>query len=114
LPSIAPGVGRIAKPVSGTVRIRIPVMLSVSSTVAVSARYTTVSRPPTANARTGIDYVAKSGTVRFAPGQTLAYVTVRVRANPAVVSHDLFVVEFSHLSQATLGGFYGLGVGVIT
>jgi hypothetical protein len=112
IPTILPGLGKIAKPARGTVTMRIPVTLDTAGTVAVSVRYTTASAPPSANARSSVDYVGKSGVLTFAPGQTRLYITVTIRAHNRPVPNDVFIIRFSHPSHAVLGG-YGIGVGVI-
>jgi hypothetical protein len=113
-PTIVPGVGTATKPGSGTVTMHIPVVLSAASATTTTVQYTTVSSPPTVNARPGVDYNQISGTVTFAAGQTTAVVNVTVRAHDASVRNDVFLVSFSHPTRATLGGYYGLGVGVIS
>jgi polysaccharide biosynthesis protein PslG len=112
LPSIVGGVGSIAKPVKGTATLRIPVSLSARSAVAVSVHYMTVSIPPGLNARSGVDYVGKAGTLTFAPGQTRVFVSITVLAHNRRIKNDMFIVRFAQPSHATLGG-YGFGLGVI-
>jgi hypothetical protein len=112
-PSIVPGVGTLAKPRTGTATMLIPVTLDRPSPVSVSVRFTTKSFPPTVNARRGVDYVKRSGSLVFAPGQRVAYVDVTIRANPANVPNDVFLVVFSRPLQANLGGYFGLGLGFI-
>ena len=112
IPQIAAGVGTVAKPAYGTVTMRIPVSLDVRSAVAVSVRYKTVSAPPTANARSSVDYIGTSGTLTFAPGQTRRYITVTIRAHNRHVPNDLFVVRFGAPTHGVLTG-YGIGLGVI-
>jgi polysaccharide biosynthesis protein PslG len=109
---IVPGVGKVAKPARGTVTMRIPVTLDIRSSVAVTVHYTTASLPPTANARSGVDYVGKAGVLTFAPGQTRLDITVTVRAHSRRIPNDRFIVRFSDPSHAVLGG-YGIAIGVI-
>jgi hypothetical protein len=112
-PNIVPGVGSVAKPQSGTVTMRIPVVLDAPSAGTVSVEYTTASFPPSVNARPGVDYESTSGLLAFVPGQTVAYLEVTIRANPDPVANDMFLVVFSNPRQAHLGGYFGLGIGVI-
>jgi hypothetical protein len=114
VPAIVPGVGVVTKPATGTVTMRIPLTLDAASSLPTSVSYTTMSAPPDVNARAGVDYTTTSGSVTFAPGQIAASINVPVLANPAPVANDLFFVVFSNPQGATLGGFYGLGIGVIT
>ena len=55
----------------------------------------------------------RSGSLVFAPGQRVAYIDVTIRANPATVPNDVFLVVFSRPLQANMGGYHGLGLGVI-
>src|SRR5262249_16956274 len=64
-------------------------------------------------AKPGADYVAVSGTVTFAPGQTTATVPVTVNGDVLDEYDELFLVAFTNPTNATIGGFYGLGFGQI-
>ena len=52
----------------------------------------------------GVDYVAISGTLTFAPGQTQATVTVTILADPLSTADLTFLVNLSNPVNATLGG----------
>ena len=55
-----------------------------------------------------------SGVLTFAPGETVAYITVTVHGGGRNwVIYRAFVVLFSNPRGARMGGFYGLGLGVI-
>ena len=111
---IVPGIGTVTRPRSGTVRIRIPVRLDAPASTAVTVRYRTVSFPPMIAARPGIDYEPASGVVTFAPGDTLAFVRVKVLGGTRTAApHVDFVVIFGDPHGARMGGYYGLGLGVI-
>jgi hypothetical protein len=114
LPSVQPGVGRRGAPRSGTATLRVPVTLDQPSRSTVTVRYMTLSAPPKVNARPGVDYDARSGTLTFAPGQTRAAVAITIRAAHGHVANDVFLVRFHDPTHAVLGGLYGLGIGVIT
>jgi hypothetical protein len=114
IPSVTPGAGTQVAPYSGTATLHVPVTLDQPSRNAVSVAYTTLSLPPNVNARAGVDYDARSGTVTFAPGQTRADVAITIRAAHGAVSHDIFFVRFHDPTNAVLGGYFGLGIGVIT
>jgi hypothetical protein len=110
--TIVPGVGAHARPSSGQAVVRVPVTLDRATPATVSVHYATASAPPAVNARPGIDYTARSGTLVFAPGQRTAYVDVTIlAASPR--SNDVFFVVFSDPSGANLGGYLGLGLGAI-
>ena len=87
--------------------------LDRASSSTVSVRYATRSSPPAINARPGVDYTRGSGIVVFAPGHTLAWVDVTIRA-AAAQRNDLFLVAFTRPAGATVGGYYGFGLGVIS
>ncbi len=112
-PSVEPGIGVVTKPATGTVTMQIPVSLSAPSTATVTVGYQTASYPPSVNARPGIDYVLTRGTLRFSPGQTRASIPVTVNARRRTRPNDVFFVLFDPPTNANLGGFYGIGVGVI-
>jgi hypothetical protein len=67
-----------------------------------------------AAAERGVDYDAAGGTVTYAPGQPEATATITIHGDLAIEPDDLVVVAFHSPSGARLGGFYGLGFGVIT
>ena len=54
------------------------------------------------------DYGAASGTVTFAPGQTMASVPITVLGN-STGADELIVVSFTNPTNAVMGGFWGLG-----
>ena len=82
--TVVPGSGIVAAPTSGTADLAVSVTLTNPSTVAITVQWTTLFVPgnPTdpwlgPQAPTS-DYVASSGTVTFAPGQTTAEVHIPV------------------------------------
>jgi hypothetical protein len=60
----------------------------------------------------GKDYVATSGTVTFAPGQTQATITVTVLADSSATTDLFFDVDLSNPVNNVLGG-NGVGKGTI-
>ena len=62
----------------------------------------------------GTDYVPASGTVTFAPGETSKTVPVTVKGDTTAETDEYIVVSFTHPTNARMGGFWGLGFGVIT
>ena len=59
------------------------------------------------------DYVAGSGTVSFAPGETAKSVSISVHGDTLVEPDESVIVSFHDTTNATIGGFYGLGIGTI-
>lgn len=57
------------------------------------------------------DYIATSGTLTFAPGQTRQTVTVRVRGDTRIEPNETFRVLLSNPTNATIAD--GVGVGTI-
>ncbi len=110
LPRIVPRTGSIVEGNSGTKVLQIPVVLSAPSGLTVTASWSTVSDSAVAPD----DFVAASGTVSFAPGETSKSVAVTVKGDTLVEGDEQFVVAFSNPSNATLGGWFGLGFGFIT
>ena len=55
-----------------------------------------------------------SGTVTFAPGQTSQTVAVSVKGDTLNEANEQFLVSFTSPTNATIGGFYGLGPVTIT
>ncbi len=116
-PTVVPGA---AAPVvepdgSGTVTMSIPIDLSGPYGQTVSVDWLTVDvpgNPVVASAADG-DYVAASGTVVFAPGQTEAFVTVTVNGDSLPEPDEVVVIATGNPVHATIGGFYGLGFGQI-
>ncbi len=90
---------------SGTTPFVFMVTLSATSTAAVTVSYTTTDGTATA----GTDYVAKSGTLTFNPGQTTQTITVNVNGDTAVEPTKMFFVDLSGPSNATIAVRRGTG-----
>jgi hypothetical protein len=60
------------------------------------------------------DFTMASGTVSFAPGETQSSVPVSVVGDQIDEPDEYVVVSFSNPTNAKIGGFWGLGFGVIT
>lgn len=84
------------------------ITLSAASTLPVTISYTTANGTAVA----GRDYVASSGTVTFAPGQTQTTVTVTVLADPLASTDLTFYVNVSNPLNSVLGGS-GIGTATI-
>ena len=107
---ITPGTASIAEGNTGTKVLNIPVTLSESSTQTVSAHWQTANNTAT----TPADYVAASGTVTFAPGQTSKTVPVTIKGDALDEANENFLVAFSAPVNGVIGGSFGLGSGTIT
>jgi hypothetical protein len=83
---------------SGTTDAVFTVSLSDSSGLPVSVDYATTNGTAVA----GSDYVAVSGTLNFAPGETSKLVTVRVNGDRLVESDESFTVQLSNATGATI------------
>jgi hypothetical protein len=96
---------------SGTTLAEVPVTLSAPSPVAVTATWTAVSPGPgNPEWATADDFGPASGTVTFAPGETAKTVSVPVVGDTTVEADELVAVRFANPTNATLGGFWGLGL----
>jgi len=110
-PTILPGSGSVIEGNSGTANLRVPVTLSIASTLTVTAHWTTVFDPtaPGDQADPATDYTPASGTVTFAPGQTARTVTISVNGDNLVEPDEDIVVQLSNPTNATIGGVSGRG-----
>jgi large repetitive protein len=92
---------------TGTSSASFAVSLSAPSGRAVTVDYVTVD--DTADA--GSDYVNASGTLIFAPGVTVQYITVLVTGDLVAEPSETFVVSLTNPANAVIAD--GLGVGSI-
>jgi alpha-tubulin suppressor-like RCC1 family protein len=100
----------------GTATMALPVTLDRPSSETVEVPWRTIfesSWDETLRADPDVDYVATSGTVVFAPGDTTATVSVEILGDLDPETVELLVVSFTKPANAELGGFYGLGFGAI-
>ncbi len=111
-----PGAAAVAEGNSGTRVVQVPLTLSSAYGLPVTVQWTTehVASAPAGQADPGTDYVAASGTVTFAPGETSKTVPVTVKGDTTTETDEYIVVAFAHPTNARMGGFWGLGFGVIT
>jgi trimeric autotransporter adhesin len=117
-PAVIPGNAIVAAPISGTSHLQVTVSLNVASpfdttvpwyTLRVAGSPTLLGLPQAPIT----DYIPISGTVVIPAGQTTATIDIPVLADSA--SGDEFVVvSFHNPINALMGGFYGLGFGIIT
>ena len=106
---VVPGSGSVVEGNAGTKTLQVPVSLSTASSLPVRVTWTTGN----STARAPSDYVARSGTVTFAPGETSKSVSVTIKGDTLVEPDELFLVGFWNATNAKVGGFYGLGFGTI-
>lgn len=118
-PVVAPGVGSIVEGDSGSAVLTIPVTLSGRFDDVVTIDWTTLDTGARGIAASGIDYLADSGSVSFAPGATEQFVEIEVFGDlidePDLLYGEWLLVAFSNpSSSATLDlSQFGLGIGVI-
>jgi hypothetical protein len=115
-PAVVPGTASVLEGNSGTTDLQVPVTLSQPSPETVTAQWRTVfvSGAGGNQADPASDYSPASGTVTFVPGSTTANVMIAVSGDTLVEPDEYIVVQFGSATNATIGGFYGLGQGVIT
>ena len=99
LPSASIGNASAVEGDAGTTPVSVTVTLSSAAAGPVTVGYTTVDSSATAPD----DYVAASGTVSFAPGDTSETITVLVEGDLVSESPEQFLVKLTTASNATLG-----------
>ncbi len=117
LPTAVPGLGEVVAPApGGTAKLRIPLRLSAPSASPVRVHWATEVVAGTASApepqAPATDYRSAHGVLVFAPGKTFADATIDVTGD-AAGQFEYLAVQFSHPTDATVGGFAGLGFGLI-
>ena len=110
-PVVVPGGAGLVEGNTGTRTLQVPVTLSVPSAVPVTAQWSTYDG--SAQPAVGVDYTSASGTVTFAPGETTKAVPVAVRGDRIDEPDEWLAIVFSGATNATIGGFYGIGFGII-
>jgi len=108
-PNLRPGLGTVAEGDDGSVTLLLPVELSGPSGGVVTAEWAT----RLFGAATTDDFVERSGTVTFAPGQTEATVSVTVKGDTVEEGDEYFGTAFRNATNAHIGGWLGLGFGHI-
>lgn len=103
---IAPGSTSVVEGDANVVFMEFPVRLSQASVAPVSVTYATEDN----SARAGIDYLPVSGTVTFAPGQTLQIVKVPVLGNILPQGSRAFYLKLSNAQQGYLVTDYAQGI----
>lgn len=112
-PTFVPYIGHVVEPDAGTIVMEVPVLLDRVTTRDVVADFRTQSVAPYFVASVPNDYLAATGTVTIPAGSRTATIRVTVQGDVhPEPGGDLFMVTFSNLRNATLGG-YGIAVGYI-
>ncbi len=109
LPVVLPGVVNVTETDTVARVANVPVSLSASSPLPVSVDWATFDL----SAKAPDDYVGASGTVTFAPGETAKTVPIIVYGDVLHEANEVLGLVFSNPTNATVGGFFGLGIAVI-
>jgi Bacterial Ig domain/Calx-beta domain len=112
-PKVLPGAATATEGDSGTTVIDLPVSLSAASGRTVTVDWTTLAVAGAQFATPPDDFPPGSGTVTFAPGETTKSVPVVVKGDLHDEPNEYVPVSFRNPTNAVIGGFYGLGFGVI-
>ena len=107
-PTVSIGDVSVVEGNSGTTAAVFTVSLSGATSLPAQAHWATGG----GTALAGTDYLAGSGTVVFAPGQTSKTVTVLVKGDTTFEATETFNVTLSSPTDATITG--AVGVGTIT
>jgi hypothetical protein len=91
---------------SGTTLFVFTVTLSAPSDAPVTVNFATAN----GTAKAGEDYVAASGSLTFAPGETTRTITIQVKGDKKRESNESFFVNLSGPTGAFLLDAQGLGV----
>jgi hypothetical protein len=113
LPKVIPGTGAVVEGNSGTTTMFVPVTLSNATTQTVTVKYTTLTYGAQYQAAPGYDYNPTSGTLTFAPGETHKNIGVTIIGDTVNEPNDSFLFAVGSAANATIGGFGGMGHGVI-
>jgi len=97
-PAVSIADARVVEGNSGTTNATFAVTLSEAAASSVTVNYATAN----GSAVAGSDYIAGSGTVTFAVGETSKTVSVGVVGDGTVESDEIFTVTLSNPSGATL------------
>lgn len=96
---------KVVEGTGGTTPMTFTVGLSSASTREITVNYRTIDL----GAKAGSDYVAASGQLTFAPGQTSKTITIDVVADAVPESNESFYVALSGATNATLINTLGVG-----
>lgn len=104
-PTIAIGDASVTEGDSGTTNMDFTVSLDYPSTNPVTIHYATAA----GTAKAGADFVNKSGTITFNPGETSKTVSVAVKGDLLNEDNENFFVNLSGATNATIGDSQAVG-----
>jgi hypothetical protein len=105
LPTLSIGDASVSEGDSGTTTLTFTASLSAAAASAVTVNYATAN----GTASAGSDYVAASGTLTFAVGQSSKTVSVTINGDTSVEADETFAVNLSAASGATIADASGQG-----
>jgi hypothetical protein len=105
LPQLTVGDASVTDGDSGTAALTFTIKLSAASTGAITVAYATSDQTATA----GSDYLAASGTLTFAAGQTQKTVTVQINGDTVYEPDETLLFNLSSPTGATLGRGQAVG-----
>jgi photosystem II stability/assembly factor-like uncharacterized protein len=108
-PTVVPGSASVTEGTSDNAVLALPVSLSAVSGRTVTVDWRTLDR----QAIGGQDFATASGTLTFLPGEQIKTIDITVLADSLDESDETFLVALSNATNASIGGFYGLGVATI-
>jgi hypothetical protein len=82
----------VAPPATGTKIVNVPIRLSAPTNHTVTLTWTT---DDTGDATAGVDYVANSGSAVFAPGETVKFAPVTIKANAPLAADRVLYVDIN-------------------
>ena len=104
-PSVSVGDASVSEGDSGLTAATFTVSLTNPSDQSISVDWTTADATATA----GSDYVAGSGTVTFAPGETSKNVTVQVNGDTTFETDETYSLDLSAPTNASIADAQGVG-----
>ncbi len=119
VPLIKAGIGLVTEGDSGSVTLDMPVTLSTASATPVTVQYATLDLVGSGLAAAGTDFLATSGSLTFAPGETSKSVPVTVVGDrtdePPLLYGEWLALALSNPTGAAIDTtvIFGLGIGVI-
>lgn len=114
-PVITPGLVAVVEGAGGpSTVVEVPFTLSAPSGLEVRADWATLdlTDPGLAGSGSG-DFVSAAGEMVFAPGATATTVAVTVLDDTLAEANEWMLVASGNPTNATVGGFFGLALGVI-